>query len=188
MDIRSLCFFSIRRASVRYGTYCTCFAEARQACCTRGSDRIVHFTPPATQRASLSRSGELTVASFIKIIDSGHQDSQNLATLTFDTTAGAAQDECPASPSPTVVGWMATRMATTPTTVARLMPVSIAVPLAAVGAREEVAPHCVTDLGDYACRQVLLVQNENHKSLTLSFAVTCSRLMLRAHHTSDNAT
>ena len=51
---------------------------------------------------------------------------------------------------------MATRMAATPTTVARLMPVSIAVPLVAVGAREEVAPHCVTDLGDYACRQVLL--------------------------------
>ena len=114
------------------------------ACCTRGSDRIVHFTPPATQRASLSRSGELTVASFIKIIDSGHQDSQYLATLTFDATAGAAQDECPASPSPTVVGWMATRMAATPTTVARWMPVPIAVPLAAVGAREKVAPHCVT--------------------------------------------
>ena len=124
------------------------------ACCTRGSDRIVHFTPPATQRASLSRSGELTVASFIKIIDSGHQDSQYLATLTFDATAGAAQDECPASPSPTVVGWMATRMAATPTTVARWMPVPIAVPLAAVGAREKVAPHCVTDLGDYACRRV----------------------------------
>ena len=127
-----------------------------RACCTPGRARIVHFTPPATQRASLSRSGELTVASFIKIIDSGHQDSQYLATLTFDTTAGAAQDECPASPSPTVVGWMATRMAATPTTVARWMPVPIAVPLAAVGAREKVAPHCVTDLGDYACRQVLL--------------------------------
>ena len=96
----------------------------------------------------------LTVASFIKIIDSGHQDSQYLATLTFDATAGAAQDECPASPSPTVVGWMATRMAATPTTVARWMPVPIAVPLAAVGAREEVAPHCVTDLGAYACRHV----------------------------------
>ena len=80
----------------------------------------------------------------MKIIDSGHQDSQYLATLTFDTTAGAAQDECPASPSPTVVGWMATRMAATPTTVARWMPVRIAVPLAAVGAREKVAPHCVT--------------------------------------------
>ena len=53
---------------------------------------------------------------------------------------------------------MATRMAATPTTVARWMPVPIAVPLAAVGAREKVAPHCVTDLGDYACRQVLLVQ------------------------------
>ena len=115
---------------------------------------ILHSTPPATQRASLSRSGDLTVASFIKIIDSGHQDSQYLATLTFDATAGAAQDECPASPSPTVVGWMATRMAATPTTVARWMPVPIAVPLAAVGAREEVAPHCVTDLGDYACRRV----------------------------------
>ena len=49
---------------------------------------------------------------------------------------------------------MATRMAATPTTVARWMPVPIAVPLAAVGAREEVAPHCVTDLGAYACRQV----------------------------------
>ena len=126
--------------------------------CTPGSLSILHSTPPATQRASLSRSGDLTVASFIKIIDSGHQDSQYLATLTFDATAGAAQDECPASPSPTVVGWMATRMAATPTTVARWMPVPIAVPLAAVGAREEVAPHCVTDLGDYACRQVLLVQ------------------------------
>ena len=34
------------------------------------------------------------------------------------------------------------------------MPVPIAVPLAAVGAREKVAPHCVTDLGDYACRRV----------------------------------
>ena len=123
---------------------------------TPSSGTILHSTPPATQRASLSRSGELTVASFIKIIDSGHQDSQYLATLTFDATAGAAQDECPASPSPTVVGWMATRMAATPTTVARWMPVSIAVPLAAVGAREKVAPHCVTDLGDYACRQVLL--------------------------------
>ena len=49
---------------------------------------------------------------------------------------------------------MATRMAATPTTVARWMPVPIAVPLAAVGAREKVAPHCVTDLGDYACRHV----------------------------------
>ena len=121
---------------------------------TPGPVVIFHSTPPATQRASLSRSGELTVASFIKIIDSGHQDSQYLATLTFDATAGAAQDECPASPSPTVVGWMATRMAATPTTVARWMPVPIAVPLAAVGAREEVAPHCVTDLGDYACCHV----------------------------------
>ena len=111
---------------------------------TPGPVVILHSTPPATQRSSLSRSGELTVASFIKIIDSGHQDSQYLATLTFDATAGAAQDECPASPSPTVVGWMATRMAATPTTVARWMPVPIAVPLAAVGAREEVAPHCVT--------------------------------------------
>ena len=45
-------------------------------------------------------------------------------------------------------------MAATPTTVARWMPVPIAVPLAAVGAREEVAPHCVTDLGAYACRRV----------------------------------
>ena len=45
-------------------------------------------------------------------------------------------------------------MAATPTTVARWMPVPIAVPLAAVGAREKVAPHCVTDLGDYACRRV----------------------------------
>ena len=49
---------------------------------------------------------------------------------------------------------MATRMAATPTTVARWMPVPIAVPLAAVGAREKVAPHCVTDLGAYACRRV----------------------------------
>ena len=135
-----------------------CLGRIYQACCTRGSDRIVHFTPPATQRASLSRSGELTVASFIKIIDSGHQDSQYLATLTFDATAGAAQDECPASPSPTVVGWMATRMAATPTTVARWMPVPIAVPLAAVGAREKVAPHCVTASATTPAAELLLVQ------------------------------
>ena len=100
----------------------------------------------------------LTVASFIKIIDSGHQDSQYLATLTFDATAGAAQDECPASPSPTVVGWMATRMAATPTTVARWMPVPIAVPLAAVGAREEVAPHCVTASAPTPAAKLLLVK------------------------------
>ena len=106
-------------------------APRHEAGFTPSSGTILHSTPPATQRASLSRSGELTVASFIKIIDSGHQDSQYLATLTFDATAGAAQDECPASPSPTVVGWMATRMAATPTTVARWMPVPIAVPLAA---------------------------------------------------------
>ena len=137
---------------MRYGF--TRFSVVHKARFTPSSNTILHSTPPATQRASLSRSGELTVASFIKIIDSGHQDSQYLATLTFDATAGAAQDECPASPSPTVVGWMATRMAATPTTVARWMPVPIAVPLAAVGAREEVAPHCVTDLGDYACRRV----------------------------------
>ena len=129
-----------------------------EACCTPGRARIVHFTPPATQRASLSRSGDLTVASFIKIIDSGHQDSQYLATLTFDTTAGAAQDECPASPSPTVVGWMATRMAATPTTVARWMPVPIAVPLAAVGARGKVAPHCVTASAPTPAAELPLVQ------------------------------
>ena len=45
-------------------------------------------------------------------------------------------------------------MAATPTTVARWMPVSIAVPLAAIGAREEVPPQWVTDLGAYACRHV----------------------------------
>ena len=128
------------------------------ACFTPGPVVILHSTLPATQRASLSRSGELTVASFIKIIDSGHQDSQYLATLTFDATAGAAQDECPASPSPTVVGWMATRMAATPTTVARWMPVPIAVPLAAVGAREEVAPHCVTASAPTPAAELLLVQ------------------------------
>ena len=131
---------------------------SRQARCTPSSGTILHSTPPATQRASLSRSGELTVASFIKIIDSGHQDSQYLATLTFDATAGAAQDECPASPSPTVVGWMATRMAATPTTVARWMPVPIAVPLAAVGAREKVAPHCVTASATTPAAELLLVQ------------------------------
>ena len=131
---------------------------SRQARCTPSSGTILHSTPPATQRASLSRSGELTVASFIKIIDSGHQDSQYLATLTFDATAGAAQDECPASPSPTVVGWMATRMAATPTTVARWMPVPIAVPLAAVGAREKVAPHCVTASAPTPAAKLLLVK------------------------------
>ena len=40
------------------------------------------------------------------------------------------------------------------TTVARSMSVASGMPLAAIGAREEVAPHCVTDLGDYACRHV----------------------------------
>ena len=128
------------------------------ACFTPGPVVILHSTLPAPQRASLSRSGDLTVASFIKIIDSGHQDSQYLATLTFDATAGAAQDECPASPSPTVVGWMATRMAATPTTVARWMPVPIAVPLAAVGARGKVAPHCVTASATTPAAELPLVQ------------------------------
>ena len=40
------------------------------------------------------------------------------------------------------------------TTVAHSMSVASGMPLAAIGAREEVAPHCVTDLGDYACRHV----------------------------------
>ena len=47
-------------------------------------------------------------------------------------------------------------MVATRTTVAHSMPVVNGMPLAAIGARKEVAPHCVTDLGDYACRQVLL--------------------------------
>ena len=34
------------------------------------------------------------------------------------------------------------------TTVALSMSVASGMPLAAIGAREEVAPHCVTDLGD----------------------------------------
>ena len=40
------------------------------------------------------------------------------------------------------------------TTVAHSMSVASGMPLAAIGAREEVAPHCVTDLGAYACRPV----------------------------------
>ena len=40
------------------------------------------------------------------------------------------------------------------TTVAHSMSVASGMPLAAIGAREEVAPHCVTDLGAYACRRV----------------------------------
>ena len=43
---------------------------------TPSSHTILHSTLPATQRASLSRSGELTVASFIKIIDSGSHSPQ----------------------------------------------------------------------------------------------------------------
>ena len=53
---------------------------------------------------------------------------------------------------------MATRMAATPTTVARWMPVPIAVPLAAVGAREKVAPHCVTASATTPAAELLLVQ------------------------------
>ena len=45
-------------------------------------------------------------------------------------------------------------MVATRTTVAHSMSVASGMPLAAIGAREEVAPHCVTDLGAYACRQV----------------------------------
>ena len=41
--------------------------------------------------------------------------------------------------------------------IARWMSVPIAVPLAAVGAREEVAPHCVTDLGDSPATALPLV-------------------------------
>ena len=40
------------------------------------------------------------------------------------------------------------------TTVAHSMSVASGMPLAAIGARKEVAPHCVTDLGAYACRRV----------------------------------
>ena len=37
------------------------------------------------------------------------------------------------------------------------MPVANGVPLAAIGAREEVPPCCVTVISAYACRQVALV-------------------------------
>ena len=43
------------------------------------------------------------------------------------------------------------------TTVAHSMPVASGMPLAAIGAREEVPPCCATVLGAYACRQVLLL-------------------------------
>ena len=42
------------------------------------------------------------------------------------------------------------------TAVAHSMPVANGMPLAAIGAREEVPPCCATVLGAYACRQVLL--------------------------------
>ena len=47
-------------------------------------------------------------------------------------------------------------MVATRTTVAHSMPVVNGMPLAAIGAREEVPPCCATVLGAYACRQVLL--------------------------------
>ena len=40
------------------------------------------------------------------------------------------------------------------TTVAHSMSVASGMPLAAIGAREEVPPCCATVLGAYACRQV----------------------------------
>ena len=40
------------------------------------------------------------------------------------------------------------------TAVAHSMPVANGMPLAAIGAREEVPPCCATVLGAYACRQV----------------------------------
>ena len=45
-------------------------------------------------------------------------------------------------------------MVATRTTVAHSMPVVNGMPLAAIGAREEVPPCCATVLGAYACRQV----------------------------------
>ena len=42
------------------------------------------------------------------------------------------------------------------TAVAHSMPVANGMPLAAIGAREEVPPCCATVLGACACRQVLL--------------------------------
>ena len=47
-------------------------------------------------------------------------------------------------------------MVATRTTVAHSMPVVNGMPLAAIGAREEVPPCCATVLGACACRQVLL--------------------------------
>ena len=45
-------------------------------------------------------------------------------------------------------------MVTMRTTVAHSMSVASGMPLAAIGAREEVPPCCATVLGAYACRQV----------------------------------
>ena len=45
------------------------------------------------------------------------------------------------------------------TTVAHSMSVASGMPLAAIGAREEVPPCCATVLGAYACRQVAPREN-----------------------------
>ena len=45
------------------------------------------------------------------------------------------------------------------TAVAHSMPVANGMPLAAIGAREEVPPCCATVLGAYACRQVAPREN-----------------------------
>ena len=60
-------------------------------------------------------------------------------------------------------------MVATRTTVAHSMPVVNGMPLAAIGAREEVPPCCATVLGAYACRQVLLPQGlwQGYRSLWL---------------------
>ena len=50
-------------------------------------------------------------------------------------------------------------MVATRTTVAHSMPVVNGMPLAAIGAREEVPPCCATVLGAYACRQVAACAN-----------------------------
>ena len=55
------------------------------------------------------------------------------------------------------------------TAVAHPMPVANGVPLAAIGACEEVPPCCVTVISAYACRQVLLPRGlwQGYRSLWL---------------------
>ena len=50
-------------------------------------------------------------------------------------------------------------MVTMRTTVAHSMSVASGMPLAAIGAREEVPPCCATVLGAYACRHVAVPAN-----------------------------